>query len=817
MKRRSHFLWNSFLMTLTFTVLMFSTIQVVSQSNSSGDEQVVDTSGKPTAVALTEINEQIEESRNRVKSISSKSVSEKQIQQLDSALPAVILIIEEDKKNFETYSQKGMSKGMIDNLQQTWKGHYDKLDEWQDKVNDIIIGTKQDLEDLAEQDEIWKLTYNNARNSGYPKEIISSIKDFRKTIAAFQKEIKKRQKQLLILENKAAVQKTAISSTQETIQVWKTDLRDHLFYRNVEPLWSISSDTTSEDEINDNIKMTLKSNNESVVKYVDAHKKKFNLHVLLIVLTAFFIYFIRMRLNITRSGQLDSIDSSNLVIFQHPIATILFTSALWSIAIYPYAPLLLNQLIKLWFIVSMLPVLPKITQPRFKWLGYVIIGMFLLHAAESMFWQGGKSFRWYFMFESAMGLGAVAYFVRPSLFKEVNQYSFFWKAIIWMSPILYLLMGTALIGNLLGYLELAGFSQKLSVQTAVVTTIFFGIIKIFGGAISGVIRWLESETSGLHLHHFKMVEKRLLWLINLFGFVLWIKATLTTLEIYDDIYAVLEDFLLEEREVGTLSITFGGIVSFVVILILSFGLARFVKVAIDDGLLSPLKLKRGVPAAVSLVVRYFVITMGIILALSAAGVDLGKFNLLAGALGVGIGFGLQNVVYNFIAGMILVFERPIQVDDTVELGTLLGKVKRIGVRSSNVRTFDGAEVVVPNGNLISNELINWTLSDRRKRHEIKINTTYAADPNVVLELLKKAALSNEDVLDDPEPLALFESFGEYSLNFRLLFWVYYDGGLSTKSNVSIAIFNTLKENGIEIPYPQQQILIKGDIPKKGKN
>ncbi len=228
------------------------------------------------------------------------------------------------------------------------------------------------------------------------------------------------------------------------------------------------------------------------------------------------------------------------------------------------------------------------------------------------------------------------------------------------------------------------------------------------------------------------------------------------------------------------------------------------------------KLPRGVPAAISVTIRYFLVILGVMFALSAAGIDLGKFGILAGALGVGIGFGLQNIVNNFISGLILVYERPLQVGDTIEVENLLGQVNRIGIRSSNVRTYDGAEVLVPNGNLISNQLINWTLSDNKRRIEIKVGISYGSDPNIVLKILEKVAMENEDTLKDPPPRALFEDFGESSLNFRLLFWVPYDIGIGTKSDVAIGIFNKFKENNIEIPFPQVDLHVKENKEKSAE-
>jgi small-conductance mechanosensitive channel len=143
----------------------------------------------------------------------------------------------------------------------------------------------------------------------------------------------------------------------------------------------------------------------------------------------------------------------------------------------------------------------------------------------------------------------------------------------------------------------------------------------------------------------------------------------------------------------------------------------------------------------------------------------------------------------------------------------MGKVKDIGVRASNVVTYDGAEVVVPNSNLIANNLINWTLSDSRKRVEINVGTAYGSNPNEVLEILFKVANNHPDVVKNPEPRALFDGFGDSSLDFRLLFWINFELGLSAKSDVLVGIYNAFAEHNIEIPFPQVDLHVK-DIVKE---
>jgi hypothetical protein len=190
-----------------------------------------------------------------------------------------------------------------------------------------------------------------------------------------------------------------------------------------------------------------------------------------------------------------------------------------------------------------------------------------------------------------------------------------------------------------------------------------------------------------------------------------------------------------------------------------------------------------------------------------------QITLLAGAFGVGIGFGLQNVVNNFTSGLVLLFERPISVGDAVQIGELFGEVRRIGLRSSTLRTFQGAEVIVPNANLISDQVTNWTLSDRNRRIELPVGIEYGTDPEQVIQLLINVAKAHPDVMAYPEPGALFIGFGDSSLDFELRAWTsQFDSFLRIKSELAIGINNALRDAGITIPFPQRDLHVRSVDP-----
>jgi small-conductance mechanosensitive channel len=286
----------------------------------------------------------------------------------------------------------------------------------------------------------------------------------------------------------------------------------------------------------------------------------------------------------------------------------------------------------------------------------------------------------------------------------------------------------------------------------------------------------------------------------------WGWLTLDLFGIREPLTAATVDSLTASATFGTVELSLGDFVGFIATIAAAVFLSRFLRFVLDEDILPRLRLGRGVPHAVSATIRYSVLLLGFFLALAAAGIDFNRFTLLAGAFGVGIGFGLQNVVNNFVSGLILLFERPVQTGDTIEMGSILGEIRRIGIRSSTVRTWQGAEVIIPNSGLISDQVINWTLSDRERRIDIPVGVAYGTDPERVLEILTRVAQEHSDILESPAPMALFRGFGDSSLDFELRAWTHRAvGWVAIQSELAVAINSAFRDAGITIPFPQRDL------------
>ncbi|MCL5098092.1 MAG: mechanosensitive ion channel [Candidatus Omnitrophica bacterium] len=222
------------------------------------------------------------------------------------------------------------------------------------------------------------------------------------------------------------------------------------------------------------------------------------------------------------------------------------------------------------------------------------------------------------------------------------------------------------------------------------------------------------------------------------------------------------------------------------------------------------RLRPAVKFAIRQIGRYIFLTLGIYLSLQSVGINLSSLAILAGALGVGVGFGLQNIVSNFVSGLIILAEQPIAIGDRVEVGGVSGRVTEINLRSTMVVTNDNICIIVPNSNLITETVINWSHGDPKVRTRLPIGVAYGTDIDRLRALLLEAAAADPDILKVPEPRLLFMSYGDSAINFELAVWstVTLDKPLQFKSNLYFAVHKKLQENGIEIPFPQRDLHLR---------
>ncbi|WKN30254.1 mechanosensitive ion channel [Porifericola rhodea] len=281
-------------------------------------------------------------------------------------------------------------------------------------------------------------------------------------------------------------------------------------------------------------------------------------------------------------------------------------------------------------------------------------------------------------------------------------------------------------------------------------------------------------------------------------------------QIKDVVVEVLGIFTYEFTELAGVSISIWSIFQFFTFVILLFYLSnKFTKLLVNR-ILVRYNLDIGVRQSIGTITRYILIVLGMYVIITAAGINLNALTVLFGALGVGIGFGLQNIVNNFISGLIILFERPIKVGDRIEVGDVNGDVVDISARSTTVVTNDNISIIVPNSEFISSKVTNWSHNDRRIRFRFPVGVAYKEDPERVRKVLMEVMNENEGVLKNPPPDVWFDDFGDSYLNFHLMVWTikYVQRPNLLKSQLYYAIFAKFKQHNIEIPFPQRDLHLK---------
>ncbi len=385
---------------------------------------------------------------------------------------------------------------------------------------------------------------------------------------------------------------------------------------------------------------------------------------------------------------------------------------------------------------------------------------------------------------------------------------------LWMRLALYVLGGATIVASMLGYIGLAKFlAQQIVVTGAILATMYIGVLSAraiaevgaFGGTSLG--RWLGNR---FHVDDagFDQLGLGLGILINVL--IVFVGLPLILLQWgfqWSEIRAAALTAATEIK-IGTVSFSLIGILTGVAVFALGFLATRWFQRWLDGSVMARGRVDAGVRNSIRTAVGYAGVALAGLIGISAAGINLSSLALVAGALSLGIGFGLQNIVSNFVSGLILLAERPFKVGDWVVAGAVSGTVKRISVRATEIETFQRQTVIMPNSELINAAVGNWTHRNKLGRIEIPIGVAYGSDVRKVHQILLDIARAHPLALKNPEPFVLFAAFGESSLDFEIrLFLSDVLNGSIVQNDIRFAIVEAFERESVDIPYPHRKLLM----------
>ena len=799
--------------------ILFLTIPSYGQTTTKESDSVAIISHIPVA----EIPAQIETFTARSKNIEKNIQPSAEIIIIDSTFLETKKYLDQLKSDFDELVIADLDLRKTENKKREWLNYQQSLISMRSKISDRNKQLQAIFEEINVNEDIWKKTRDYAHEKKVASEIINSTEEVLSNIEALRKKTKTQQDQVFIIYKNITDEITIVEEVIATLNTRIKELQSMFFVQDSPPIWNAIDSTSTLSFFKRTFAQTINENARVINVYFFTNLSTFYYQLVFIFLIIILFLYLKRKMGSASINEQNRDEVKAAIIIKKPVSSALVLGMLVSLFFFVNRPM---SIVEFYLIIYMIPLTilaSCLIEKERKKLLYILVGLFVVDIIQSYLNIYAFSNRVLFIIIAAITLHFLLQIHNYRKRLKNKPVKWFGKLINFVSLLYLIVIVVSVIGNILGSV---GFTSLL--LNGVIRSLMFALVAgVMVIILTSILVISTKESKGLPYFSISKYQnlllKRIKPLIDFSGFIFWVYATLTTFGVYEYLLVWIGEVMDITWILGKVEISLGGIIMFFIILTITFVLVRLVKIIFTDDWVKRSKIPRGVPQAISMTLRYFITGFGIYLALSAAGVDLGNFGLMAGALGVGIGFGLQGIVSNFIAGLVLSYERPIHVGDTIEVNTLMGNVTEIGVRASKVQTFDGSEVIVPNNELISKQVINWTLSNEQRRLKIQVRTSLDADPRIVMKLLREIATTHPNTLPNPEPMILFDGYGNTSLDFTVYLWVYFNVSFGTRSDIALKIYDAIKEAGYDVPIPLQKIhyisdekIKKGTLPQSEK-
>jgi small-conductance mechanosensitive channel len=704
------------------------------------------------------------------------------------------------KKSLDEYSPQQL-RNLAENLQQLRR----RLELYADRLNTEITSYNEMLRRLAELTERWKATLAEARREKAPRAILERILETIGETEVLQKRLKKVYDRTLTLADTLSEEMLELDRLGKSVEEALAKRSMELFTLDSPPLWRSVAEGLSPSRYATAFLGSLRYIAKRTAAFYETNLANLYAHLGTTLLLGLFILYLYIR---HRKGSLfpvrDEIVRSAMVFLEHPLAATLLLGVFIAPLFYPERPAAVGELNAIVAVGALLVILRDVVRPQMRGYTYLLAGLFVVNTVQRHMTGAQTEVRtaWFLL---ALGALAVSlHMLRRNGPLRGERYEGEVGFFIRFAPLVPLVLLVSAAANLLGAVNLSVKLFTALVTSLVLFMIFLMIARILRGLIVMFVRRRSIESKHLLQEYAHQIQGYLTFVVNVFLMAYWLYLVLKQFDLLFYVENWWAALMALSWQVGKVTVSIGSIVDFVLVLAVTWFLTRLVTILLDLELFSRYEFPRGVPAAIQMIVRYVIITVGVVFALTVLGIRLTDLSLIAGALGVGIGFGLRNIMANFVSGLLLIFERPVQQGDVVEVSGVFGDIEKIGVRATTIKTYDGSEVIVPNADFITKDVTNWTLSSKSRRVKMQYKVAFGNDPRKVIEIIKEAIGKHPDIRKDPQPKILFEGYGDYYLEFTVYFWV--DGRLlDIKSETALNIYEALTEAGIEMPVPFSRV------------
>ena len=759
----------------------------------------------PTTIPVEEVATQAAQVGDLIRGFAANVAPSGEIETIRKFLPQVSVDIALELKNTTNILQEQASLETLQAQQEIWQQRQSQGTAWLKVLTDRATKLQVALTQLKTLHETWARTRDAEESAKAPPPILQQIDTTLAVIEAAQQPHQAQRDEILNLQSKVAELVAGCNTALAQIAGLQHMAVGGIFTPENPPIWNGDLWARAQTTLPERVPKIAASYWGDILLYVRDPSRHMPRHVAIFITLALVLLAARRQV-----GQQESAggrSSHATAVFDHVFAAALLVTLM--IATSPASPVPVTVK-RLFQIAALVPIIVLTQRTVTPIVVPVIYALGILFATDTV--------RRTVVGEPPMGQGILAleavagivvlgwllvYGARRAA-RGLGQTSTPRRLV---AAFILFALAIGLIAAVFGYMRLARLTIPGVFAGGALALELYASAQVAMGLIVYALRLWPLRLLHMVQHHRDLMERRiyrlLLWLVA----GAWLFRYLDYLGLLDPAWSLATAFLNTRLERGSISTSVGDIVAFFLTVLGAYLLSAFIRFVLEEDVYPRTRIATGQSYAVSSLLNYTILAVGFLLALAVLGMDLTKMTVLLGALGVGIGFGLQSVVNNFVSGLILLFERPIHVGDTVQVGSLQGRVRRIGIRASIVRTMQGAEIIVPNAQLITEQVTNWTLSDQLRRLDLPVGVNYGAEPKKVIELLEAVARAHPKVLQDPAPRGLFMSYGDSSINFELRAWTEQTNTVQVHSDLTVAIYDAIYAAGMSFPFPQREVRV----------
>jgi small-conductance mechanosensitive channel len=769
-----------------------------------------------TPIPIPEIAQRAEQATTLLRSAQAPAASEFRDAELELTAAAAWI----DKRHVSTTQTlaSSPSPNALASLADSWQAMRSRLVALNGKLTKRATLAQQRVDQIETMRATWVATQVAAREAAAPPTVREQIDGTMAVIAVARRNADDGLRYVLALQDRTVKEIARCDDALARIAKTENARRGPLLAPDALPMWAPEARTLMADDAGQRLREALRDMLERTRDYMAGEMARLPLQIVLFALTFMLIRVARRRAR--RSADKQPSEAAAAQVFELPLSSALVVTLIPTGWIYPQPPRVVISAVSILVLIPTVRIVRRLAAPAIVPAVYALAAFFLVDRVRDICSVVPVLEQWVFLFQMVCGIVFLALAVRSErrLRASGPELALGWQraivAVLWAQ--VFLLVAAVFMG-VTGYMRLARLLGNAVLASDYAALVLYAGVRVGEGLIAYALRALPLRDLLIVQRHRPLVQRRLTLALRWLSVGAWAYFTLDGLGVLGPISSVAMTVLGARYVRGSVSVSLADVAVFALTVWGVFVVSSFVRFVLDEEVYPRVSLPRGAAYALATIVRYVIVVIGFVFAVAALGIDLNRVTIVAGALGVGVGIGLQSVVANFVAGLILLVERRLHVGDAVQLGTLEGRIREIGIRASTIQTWDGAEVIVPNAALTSERVTNWTLSDTLRRVTLDVGVAYSADPRYVLEILRSVAAAHPQAVPNPPPLALCTGFGDSALKFELRVWTRVDDAPSFLSDLAIAVHAALSAAKIEIPFPRRDVhILNGEAARIGE-